>query len=145
MIDLEARARALNEHSASEAAPVEVVLARARRYRTRRRIAASALAVCAAVGGFAVVALVSVGGRGEVRTVNSTASTLRQLSPKKDADLLAVELLGRVVLPARAAPYSGTAAGRGSPSQECMRRSLGLFRFRVKLRSSTLVITSHQG
>lgn len=109
MIDLEARARALNEHSASEAAPVEVVLARARRYRTRRRIAASALVACAAAGGFAVVAWASVGGRGEVRTINSTPSTLPQLSPKKDAELLAVELLGRVVLPGGADLYSGPA------------------------------------
>jgi hypothetical protein len=115
MIELEERARALNQRAVAEATPIKVVLARAHRYRMRRRFAAAAMAVCTVATGIAVVAWANNGGGGGIRTVNSTPAGRRLSSPKQDADLvrkaaaerLAAELVGMAILPSQAQLYLG--------------------------------------
>jgi hypothetical protein len=59
MIDLEASARALNEQSITPRLPVDVVLARGRRIRLRRRLAIIAITCSVAVAGIATSELLS--------------------------------------------------------------------------------------
>ena len=77
MIDLEARARALNERAVVDATPVGVVLAHAGRYRIRRRLTVGALAACVAVTGGGVVTWANHDTGGSVQTVSSTPTTRR--------------------------------------------------------------------